>query len=74
VSSVGGYDEALKDFNSMDLDNARSYLPTDRQQYVTTVGELSDGRVVNVRPTSSTGSPTLEISGAAQERSIKIRY
>ncbi len=39
-----------------------------------TIGELSDKRIIHVRPDSSGGAPTLEIYDPETKQSIKFRY
>ncbi len=65
LGKSGGYNQALKDFNSMGLTDIRD-IPGGK------VGKLPDGRTVNVRSYSSETSPTLEIYDG--KRSIKVRY
>ena len=64
----GDYDDALDDFNSLGLSNIQE------KDDGTLVGELEDGRTVNVRNHSKEGHPTLEIYNPANRKSIKIRY
>ena len=52
----GNYENAVDDFNSLNPQNVRE-LPNGKGY----VGELSDGKVINVRNISSEGSPTIEI-------------
>jgi len=61
----GDFDTAVQDFEKMNLQNIRQYGETK-------VGNLNDGRTVNVRPDSSGKRPTLEITGG--DRKVKIRY
>jgi hypothetical protein len=68
VSPSKGFLEALGDFYSLPLSNVRSY-PGNRL-----VGHLSDNTTVNVRPTSESGLPTLEIRNPVVRQSVKIRY
>jgi|GEM_PF-2573107 len=69
VSEVKGYDAALKDFNSLQPNNVRTYSNG------TIVGDLPDGRTINLHPsTSLNGTPTVEIRDPSIGRSIKIRY
>jgi hypothetical protein len=63
----GGYQEALDDFQRLDLEKVK---PIAKGK----LGWLSDGRVVNVRGDSSGGMPTLEIYNPITEKSIKFRY
>lgn len=63
----GGYQKAMDGFNSLDVRNIRD-LPNGKGK----VGELPDGRTINVRNGSSEGSPTLEILEGKNK--IKIRY
>lgn len=68
MSSVKGYDNAVQIFNQMNLENVRTY-PNG-----TIAGDLSDGRVVNVRPSSKFEYPTIEIHDPKTGKSIKIRF
>ena len=61
----GGYNQAVDDFNSLEVQNTRD-IPGGK------IGTLSDGRTVNVRIKSSDGRPTLEIYDG--KNSTKIRY
>ena len=63
----GGMEQAFEDFNS--------FNPTDvRVSNNTTIGTLSDGRIINVRPDSSEGSITLEIYNPTNSKKLKFRY
>ena len=64
---VGNYENAVDDFNSLNPQNVRE-LPNGKGY----VGELSDGKVINVRNMSSEGSPTIEIQNGKSK--IKFRY
>lgn len=64
---TGGYDAAMKDFYSLPLSDIK------KSSNGTMVGILPDGKIVNVRPYSKQGSPTLEIK-LKDNKSIKIRY
>ncbi len=68
VVKPGGMGQADKDFDRMGPQNQRLYPNGTR------VGTLPDGRTANVRPTSSSGDPTVEIEGAPGKPPIKIRY
>jgi RHS repeat-associated protein len=69
VSDVKGYDAALKDFNALKPNNVKIYSNG------TIVGDLPDGRTINLHPsTSLKGTPTVEIRDPSIGRSIKIRY
>lgn len=70
VSATEGFDAAKADFDSLPL---ISVDPEPRANG-TIVGYLTDGSVVNVRPDSSKGYPTLEIFDSNSATSIKIRY
>jgi hypothetical protein len=61
----GGADQANKDFDSLRPGDVR---PIQGGR----VGQLPDGRMVNVRTGSSDGRPTLEVQSG--KNSIKIRY
>ncbi|WP_218672701.1 hypothetical protein [Oceanobacillus timonensis] len=67
-SFIKGYNAALEDFNNLQLENIKSY-PNG-----TTVGSFPDGKVVNVRPSSTNGNPTIEFFDPSTKKSIKIRY
>lgn len=64
---IGGYSQALKDFESLDLDGVY-------KSGKTILGRLEDGRIVNVRPDSSFEKPTLEIYNPKNDIRIKFRY
>ncbi|HMM19100.1 MAG TPA: hemagglutinin repeat-containing protein [Selenomonadales bacterium] len=61
----GGYEKALEDFDSMNLNDVQP-IPGGK------MGKLPDGRTVNVRNNSSDGRPTLEVYDG--KKSIKVRY
>lgn len=66
---VGTYEDALRDFNSLNLKNVKRY--DDK----TFVGYLDNGDTVIVRNRSSYESPTLEIqTGSNKTKRTKIRY
>ena len=69
---TGGYDQAEKDFNSLDLEEGSVKDITDKEGKKK-IGVLRDGRDVNVREKSLEGHPTLEIIQPNNTR-IKIRY
>ena len=69
---TGGYYQAEKDFNSLDLEEGSVKDRTGERGKIKT-GKLRDGRDVNVREKSSEGHPTLEIIQPNNTR-IKIRY
>ena len=64
---VGDYQTAVDEFNSLNPQNVREL--NDGRGYV---GELSDGRTINVRNISSEGSPTIEVLNGKNK--IKFRY
>ena len=66
--SHGGYNKALEDFNSLNLENVTEINTSFGKGYW---GTLEDGTKVVVRPTSKDGIPTLEFQFKA---SYKIRY
>lgn len=69
VSSVKGDVTAKADFNSLNPTNVRTY-PNG-----TVVGNLPDGRTVNLHPSSTLGgTPTVEIYDPSTGMSTKIRY
>ena len=68
---TGGYDQAEKDFNSLDLEEGSVKDRTGERGKIKT-GKLRDGRDVNVREKSSEVHPTLEIIQPNNTR-IKIR-
>ena len=77
--SKGGYGQALKDFDSINLTGVKEFIiPGDRG--VGKVGYMNDGTKVVVRSWSSdasSNSPTLEIQykdSPILDRGIKIRY
>ena len=63
----GGFGQAIKDFEALDLSEIKDTSSGK-------MGKLPDGRIVNVRPSSSAKKPTLEIYNPKNRRSIKIRY
>ena len=66
---AGTYEDALRDFNSLNLKNVKRY--DDK----TFVGYLDNGDTVIVRNRSSYESPTLEIqTGSNKTKRTKIRY
>lgn len=67
MEKTGGYDAAVKDFYSLPVSNVKT-APNG-----TIIGTLPDGKIVNVRPNSSQGSPTLEIR-TSNNKAVKIRY
>ena len=68
-SPTQGNTAARSDFNALNPRNVRTY-PNG-----VTVGDLSDGRVINLHPSSSSGGvPTLEIFNPITRTSQKIRY
>lgn len=68
----GGYAEALADFESLNLSGVKD-MPNGK---IGKIGELPDGRRVNVRIDSSDKRPTLEIQPprGASGKIIKVRY
>ena len=64
----GDYDDALNDFNSLGLSDVKE------KEGGVLVGNLPDGREVNVRNYSTEDSPTLDIYDPATGKHIKIRY
>ena len=73
-NKTGGYDQAEKDFNSLDLEKESVRDITDKEGKKK-IGVLRDGRKVNVREKSSEGHPTLEIIQPNKNKTrIKIRY
>ena len=67
----GGYEQAEKDFDSLELEKGSVRDRTDPEGKIKT-GTLRDGRKVNVREKSTDGRPTLEIQSG--NKRIKIRY
>lgn len=69
VSSVKGYAAAKADFDVMNPTNIRTYSNG------TTVGDLPDGRIINIHPSTTLNStPSLEIYDPVTGTSIKICY
>jgi hypothetical protein len=75
---LGSYEDALKDFDRLELDGVNDFA-----KRVGRSGDLLDGRRVNVRPYSSSnkgmpncedGLPTLEILNKKTGDKIKWRY
>ena len=69
---IGGYNQAEKDFNSLDLRAGSVKDRTDERGKIKTA-KLRNGMDVNVRDKSSERHPTLEIIQPNNTR-IKIRY
>ncbi len=68
-SDIKGFEEAKKEFDSMNLANMRTY-PNG-----TIAGELPNGDTVNLHPSKSVGVPSIEIQDAVNTKiNIKIRY
>nr|WP_243167921.1 RHS repeat-associated core domain-containing protein [Anaerocolumna cellulosilytica] len=66
----GGYNQTLRDFDSLNPINVKNI----QTQYgLGKVGKLSDGTTVVARPGSKTGGPTLEIT-VSNNKVYKIRY
>lgn len=63
----GNYEDALSDFKKLNPSNVKD-IPIGK------MGNLPDGKTVNVRNVSQDGRPTLEILNRANMRKIKIRY
>jgi hypothetical protein len=68
----GGYQEALKDFESLSPTEVKD-MPRPK---VGKLGILPDGRVINIREDSSAECPTIEIFPhvGSSDKTIKIRY
>ena len=64
----GGFEQAVKDFDGLDLENASNKGNDVR------VGDLPSGDKVIVRPNSSDGRPTLEVQNSNGKTKMKIRY
>lgn len=70
---AGGYQQALQDFASLHLQMVRDI--TNNHTNTGKVGQLPDGRMVNVRMKSSIHCyPTLEIQNRPRKDTIKFRY
>jgi hypothetical protein len=63
----GNHDDAIKDFGSLELTNVR-------EKDGIKLGDLPDGKTVNVRIESKDSRPTLEFYNPVNGRKIKIRY
>ena len=68
----GGFEQTLKDFESLDLDPA-TVKDIQTQYGPGKVGKLRDGTTVVARPGSNTGGPTLEIT-VSNSKVYKVRY
>lgn len=66
----GGFPEAIKDFESLKPSNVREI----KNGNTGFIGDLPDGRTVNVRLGSSDKRPTLEIQNKSRTKYTKIRY
>lgn len=64
----GGFEQATKDFEKLNPQNIK-VIPNKGLR-----GILPDGTAINVRNTSYSGSPTLEIYNPANKTTLKIRY
>ncbi|WEV48090.1 hypothetical protein OZX61_07275 [Acinetobacter sp. ESL0695] len=64
----GGFDQVMKDFNSLGLKNIRTVRSNPND--TVTIGQLRNNQWVTARSYSEDGRPTLEIA----KRNIKIRY
>ena len=64
---IGNYQDAVNDFNNLQPQNIKEI--SNGKGYV---GQLLDGRIINVRNISSEGSPTIEIQNGKNK--IKFRY
>jgi len=63
----GDFGDALNDFEKLGVINVKEIKNGK-------IGELSNGKTVNVRSESSAKTPTLEIYNPENKKSIKIRY
>lgn len=68
--STGGFDQTIKDFDSL---NPSDVKEIQTQYGAGKVGKLSDGTTVVARPGSTTGGATLEIK-VSNSKVYKIRY
>ena len=68
--STGGYEQTIKDFESLELSDVKDISTKYGDGKV---GKLSDGTTVVARPGSETGGATLEIR-ISRKKVIKIRY
>ena len=74
MQKSGGYEQALKEFNSLELKNVREIDTSYGKGFM---GELSDGKTVIVRKGSKTGGATLEIQITPRQghiKAYKFRY
>lgn len=68
----GGYEHALQDFDSLQPKNVKDIT---KRHNTGKVGQLPDGRMINVRMRSSMSCyPTLEIQNRPYKDTIKFRY
>ena len=65
---TGNFNQALQDFNSLDLSNIKSIGENKM------MGTLPDGKTIIVRLESTEGYPTLEVQFPNSRRKIKVRY
>ena len=68
--STGGYEQTIKDFESLVLSDVKEIITKYGNGKV---GKLGDGTIVVARPGSETGGATLEIR-ISRNKVIKIRY
>ncbi|SCJ29222.1 Cell wall-associated polypeptide CWBP200 [uncultured Clostridium sp.] len=66
-NSMGGYNQALSDFYSLNPTNIR-------KSGNTIIGDLSDGTTVNVRSHSTQGSATVDVFNPVNRTHTKFRY
>ena len=71
ITNQNSWQQANKDFDSLNLQNVRTFQTKYGEGRI---GTLPDGRIVNVRPGSSNGQITLEIKSKSSNKVIKIRY
>ncbi|MBC1488048.1 pre-toxin TG domain-containing protein [Listeria immobilis] len=67
---TGGWNQASKDFDNMELSDVKNI---DTKYGPGKVGKMKDGTVVSLRPGSNTGGTTVEIR-ISSKKIIKIRY
>ncbi len=70
IRNKSGWEQTQKDFNNLNPSNVKNV----GRENVVLHGQLKDGRIVVIRPNSSSGRPTMEIRPIKGKRVTKIRY
>ncbi len=67
------YNDALRDFERMDLDDVKDLYDKEMKVFGK-MGKDSDGNIIKVRNKSSDGRPTIEKSTPTGRKKVEIRY